>query len=76
MVQSLGLFSSTALVVGSMIGSGIFIGRCRDCTDHRFAGAVSCGVGGDRHHDPDRRAELWRAGGDDAQGGRPVRLPA
>jgi len=25
MVQSLGLFSSTALVVGSMIGSGIFI---------------------------------------------------
>jgi len=25
MVQSLGLFSSTALVIGSMIGSGIFI---------------------------------------------------
>ena len=25
LVQSLGLFSSTALVVGSMIGSGIFI---------------------------------------------------
>ena len=25
MVQTLGLFSSTALVIGSMIGSGIFI---------------------------------------------------
>jgi hypothetical protein len=28
MVQSLGLFSATTLVVGSMIGSGIFIVDC------------------------------------------------
>jgi len=28
MVQSLGLFSATTLVVGSMIGSGIFLVDC------------------------------------------------
>jgi len=62
LVQSLGLFSSTALVVGSMIGSGI---TCRrgHCTRHQLSGAFSGRVGGDGDSDHDAAAQLRRAGG-------------
>ncbi len=48
----------------------------RHCARHEFSGAVSGRVGGDGRADDDRRAQLWRAGGDDAEGRRAVCLPA
>ena len=72
----MGLFSATAIVMGSMIGSGIFIVSAEMSRAAGIAGAADCGVAGDGGDDDHRRAELWRAGGDDAEGRRAVCVSA
>ena len=76
MVQSLGLFSATTLVVGSMIGSGIFIVDCdiARLTDSPALFLAAWVVTGTMTID--LRAELWRARSDDAESRRTVCLPA
>ena len=74
MVQTLGLFSSTALVAGSMIGSGIFlvdadIARTANSPALVLGAWVVTGLLTD-----DRRAQLWRTRSHDAEGWRPVCL--
>ncbi len=72
----MGLFSATAIVMGSMIGSGIFIVSAemsRGLGSPALLIAAWLVDGGDDDH---WRAELWRTGGDDAEGGWAVRLSA
>ena len=76
LVKGLGLFDATTIVMGSMIGSGIFIVSAdiaRQVAKPRLADHDLGGHGGAHR---DRRAQLRRAGRHDAAGGRAVRLPA
>ena len=76
LVKGLGLTSATMLVMGSMIGSGIFIVSAEICARGRFARAADRCLAGDRLPDHRRRPELRRTGGHDAARRRPVRLSA
>ena len=75
-VQGLGLFSATAIVMGSMIGSGIFIVPAEMSRVVGSPALLIAAWAGDGSDDGDWRAELWRAGGDDAEGRRAVCLSA
>ncbi len=75
-VRGLGLFDSTTIVVGSMIGSGIFIVSADIARNTGSTGGLLAGLD---HHRPDDRyrgAFLRRACGHDAKGRRAIRLPA
>ena len=76
LVKGLGLTSATMLVMGSMIGSGIFIVSAEIWPRSRLACAADRGLAGDRLPDHRRGPELWRAGGHDAARRRPVCLSA
>ncbi len=71
-----GLFDSTTIVVGSMIGSGIFIVSADIGAQYRFDRRTAGRL--DHHGIADRRggAFLRRTGGDDAEGRRAIHLPA
>ena len=73
--RGLGLYDSTMVVVGSMIGSGIFIVSADMARNLGGAGWLLAAwllTGGADHC---RRLVVRRARRDDAAGGRPVRLP-
>ena len=74
--RRLGVFSSSAILVGSMIGSGIFIAPAIMAAYVANAWALVGAVGGGRRTHAAWRRLVWRAGGHDAEGGRPVRLLA
>ena len=74
--RGLGLYDSTMVVVGSMIGSGIFIVSADMARNIGSPGWLLGAWVADRPADRRRRAVLRRAGGDDAARRRPVRLPA
>ncbi len=76
MVQTLGLFSSTALVAGSMIGSGIFLVDADIARDRQLTSSCTRRMGCHWHSHGDRRPQLRRTCRHDAQGWRPVCLPA
>lgn len=48
--RKLGLLDSTMIVIGSMIGSGIFIVSARHCSHCWFPGMVACNMVGDRRY--------------------------
>ena len=76
LVKGLGLFDSTMIVVGSMIGSGIFIVSADIAHQVQSPGlllVVWLAAGAD---DFDRRAQLWRARRGHAACRRSVRLLA
>ncbi len=74
--RGLGLYDSTMVVVGSMIGSGIFIVSADMARTDRQPGLAARRLAADRTAHRRRRALLRRAGGDDAARRRAVRLPA
>ena len=74
--RGLGLYDSTMVVVGSMIGSGIFIVSADMARDHRQPRLAAGRLAAHRRADDRRRAVVRRAGRDDAAGRRPVRLSA
>ena len=69
LVKGLGLTSATMLVMGSMIGSGIFIVSADIAREVGLARAADRRLAGDRLHDHHRRAQLWRTGRHDARAG-------
>ena len=77
-IRGISPLAAVSLVVGSMIGSGIFIVSADISPPGGPVGAgrASAGLDRDRPGHRDWRALLRRAGGDDAQGRRTVRLPA
>ena len=74
-IRGLGLLDSTMIVAGSMIGSGIFIVSADIARQVGSPGLAASGLDhhGLAHHR--RGAFLRRAGGDDAESRRDVRLP-
>jgi APA family basic amino acid/polyamine antiporter len=74
--RGLGLFDSTMLVVGVMIGSGIFIVSAEMSRQIGSPGwlFVAWMIAGASHHC--RCSFVWRTGRDDASRWRHVRLPA
>ena len=64
------------LVVGSMIGSGIFIVSAGYRPPGTKPRAAPRRLAGSWNHDADRRAELWRTGSGHASRRRAIRLPA
>ena len=74
--RGLGLYDSTMVVVGSMIGSGIFIVSADMARNVGSPGWLLAAWLLTGAPDGRRRAVLRRAGGDDAARRRPVRLPA
>ena len=75
-VRGLGLFDSTMIVVGSMIGSGIFIVSADIARQTGSAGGLLAAWIDHRRADRRRGALLRRTGRHDAQGRRAIRLPA
>ena len=76
LVKGLGLTSATMLVMGSMIGSGIFIVSAEISPRSQLARAADRGLAGHRLPHHRRRPELRRAGRHDAARRRTIRLPA
>ncbi len=75
LVKGLGLTSATMLVMGSMIGSGIFIVSAEIAREVEFSSTLDRRLAGDRFHDHRRRAQLRRTRRHDAPRRRPIRLP-
>ncbi len=75
LVRGLGLLDATMIVVGSMIGSGIFH-VCRVCPAGWLARMAAGGLGPGRPAHHHRRALLRRAGSNVAARGRSVCFPA
>ncbi len=76
LVQGLGLTSATMLVMGSMIGSGIFIVSAEIGREVGFTRFADRSLGRRRVYDDCRRAHVWRIGGHDAAGRRAICLSA
>ena len=76
LVKGLGLTSATMLVMGSMIGSGIFIVSAEISPRGRFARAADRRLAGHRLPDHRRGAQLRRTGRHDAARRRPICLSA
>ncbi len=74
--RGLGLFDATMVVVGSMIGSGIFIVSADIARLVGSPGVAAGGLAGHRRAHAGGGAVLRRTGGDDAARRWPVRLPA
>ena len=74
--RGLGLYDSTMVVVGSMIGSGIFIVSADMARNVGSAGWLLVAWAAHRRADGHRCARLRRARGHDAARRRSVRLPA
>ena len=74
--RRLGVFSATTLIVGSMIGSGIFIAPSIMAGLDRHARHLPRAVAHRWRADAARRARLRRAVRDDAEGRRTVRVLA
>jgi hypothetical protein len=75
-VKAISRLDATALVVGSMIGSGIFIVSAEILKQVHSPGLLLVGLAGVGGGDAAGRADVRRAGGDVPQGGRQLRLPA
>ena len=76
LVKGLGLTSATMLVMGSMIGSGIFIVSAEIGREVDSPALVDRSLGRRWIHDHCGRAQLWRTSRHDAAGRRPIRLSA
>ncbi len=75
LVKGLGLFDSTMIVCGSMIGSGIFIVSADIAHQVQSPALLLIVWLITGAYDPDRRAQLRRTRRRDAQSRRPIRLP-
>ena len=73
-VRAIGLFDGTMIVVGSMIGSGIFIVAADICTADGFGRRVAADLDPHGAADDCRGAFVWRIGGTVSACGRAVRL--
>ena len=62
-VKAIGLFDGTMIVVGSMIGSGIFHRRCRYFPTNGLGRRIAADLGADGFVDDCSGAFLWRIGG-------------
>ena len=76
LVKGLGLTSATMLVMGSMIGSGIFIVSAEISREVQSPALLDRGLGDHRLPDDRRRAQLRRTGRHDAARWWPICLPA
>ena len=72
--REIGLFDATMLVMGTMIGSGIFIVSTDIAATVGSVRMAPRRLGGDRRHDDPRRALLCGTRRHDARRRRPVRL--
>ena len=74
LVRGLGLLDATTIVMGSMIGSGIFIVAADIARQTEAPGTDDAALGHHGSIDTDGCIQLWRAGRRHAQGRRAVRL--
>ena len=76
LVKGLGLTSATMLVMGSMIGSGIFIVSAEISREVNSPALADRSLAGHRLPHHCGRPQLWRTGGHDAAGWWPICLSA